>query len=265
MLAMNTSLLQPYTSAEIREAPFQMNPTKAPGPDGNEMNALFYQKFWHIIGTDVTNVILDFLQFGQMLKSINYTHIALIPKVPAPDSMTQFRPIGLCNVLYKIISKVLANRLKPILNHVISGSQSAFVMGRLITDNILVAFEALHYLKTKHKGRSTHMTVKLDMSKAYDRVEWNFLRNMMLKLGFNDRWVNLVMQCIQTVSYSKWRAYRIHSPVQGYSPERPSFSVLTSYLRKRSYNLIEKCINHKNSYKFVSQQRRPSDQSLILC
>ena len=145
------------------------------------------------MGTDVTNAILDFLQSGQMLKSIKYTHIALIPKVPAPDSMTQFLPINLCNVLYKIISKVLANHLKPILNHVISGSQSAFVPSRLITDNILVAFEALHYLKTKRKGRSTHMAVKLDMSKAYDKVEWNFLRNMMLKLGFNDRWVNLVM------------------------------------------------------------------------
>ncbi len=167
--AMNASLLQSYTSAEIREALFQMNPTKAPGPDG--MNALFYQKFWHIIGNDVTSAILDFLQSGQMLKSINYTHIALIPKILAPDSMTHFRPISLCNVLYKIISKVLANRLKPILNHVISGSQSAFVPGRLITDNILVAFEALHYLKTKRKGRSTHMAVKLDMSKAYDRVE----------------------------------------------------------------------------------------------
>jgi hypothetical protein len=193
MLAMNTSLLQPYTSAEIREALFQMNPTKAPGPDGNGMNALFYQKFWHIIGNDVTKAIIEFFQSGKMLKSINYTHIALIPKVKAPESMTQFRPISLCNVMYKIISKVLANRLKLVLNHVISGNQSAFVPERLITDNILVAFEALHYLKTKRKGRSTHMAVKLDMSKAYDRVEWDFLSTMMCKMGFNDRWVNLVM------------------------------------------------------------------------
>jgi hypothetical protein len=197
---MNDVLLAPFTSEEIRSALFQMHPTKAPGPDG--MNAMFYQKFWHIVGDDVTNAVLEFLHSGKMLKSVNFTHITLIPKIPSPELMTQFRPISLCNVLYKIISKVLANRLKTVLDHIISDNQSAFVPGRLITDNILVAFEALHYMKTKRKGRSTHMAVKLDMSKAYDRVEWNFLENMMMKLGFDQRWVNLIMQCLTSVSYS---------------------------------------------------------------
>ena len=147
-------------------------------------------------------MIFEFFQSDNLLKSINYTHITLIPKVKAPDTMTQFRTISLCNVLYKIISKVLANRLKSVLDHMISGSQSAFVPGKLITDNVLVAFEAFHYLKTKRQGQSTHMAVKLDMSKAYDRVEWIFLKSMMARMGFCARWVNLVMQCIQTVSYS---------------------------------------------------------------
>ena len=197
---MNKSLLHPVTSAEIQDALFQMLPTKSPGPDG--INALFYQKFWHIIGNDASVAIFEFLQSGNLLKSINYTHITLILKVKAPDTMTQFRPISLYNVLYKIISKVLANHLKSVLDHVISGSQSAFVPGRLITDNFLVAFEALHYLKTKRQGQSTHMVVKLDMSKTYDRVEWIFLKSMMARMEFCARWVNLVMQCIQTVSYS---------------------------------------------------------------
>ena len=116
--------------------------------------------------------------------------------------MMQFRPISLCNVIYKIISKVLANRLKKVFHKVIAESQSAFVPGRLITDNILLAFEALHYMKTKRRGKATHMAVKLDMSKAYDRVEWEFIRRMMLTLGFDHNWVHLLMHCIQTVSYS---------------------------------------------------------------
>ena len=171
-----------------------MHPTKSPGPDG--MHALFYKKkkkFWHIVGSDITQAFLDFLHSGQMLKSVNYTHIALIPKIKSLNLMSQFRPISLCNVIYKIISKVLANRFKQVLNLVISDSQSAFVPRRLITDNVLVAFKALHYMKSKRKGRSTHMAVKLNMSKAYGRVEWDFLKIMMLKLGFDRRWVHLIM------------------------------------------------------------------------
>ena len=106
------------------------------------------------------------------------------------------------NVSYKIISKVLANRLKPILNSIISGNQSAFVPGRLITDNVLVAFEIMHYLKKKRNGNEGFMAVKLDMSKAYDRVEWVFLEKIMEKMGFNNKWISLMMNCISSVSYS---------------------------------------------------------------
>lgn len=107
---MNSMLLQAFTEEEVRDALFQTHLTKAPGPDG--MNALFYQKFWHIVGKDITDTILDFLHNGRLLKSVNYTHIALIPKIKSLESMHQFLPISLCIVLYKIISKVFANRIK---------------------------------------------------------------------------------------------------------------------------------------------------------
>ncbi len=139
---MNGSLLHQFSGEEIRRALFQMSPSKAPGPDG--MTALFFKKYWHIVDDDVSNAILDFFASGRMLGSVNFTNIVLIPKVKSPEAMTQFRPISLCNVLYKIVSKVLVNRMKSILPKVISNSQSAFVLGRLIIDNVIMAFEVLH-------------------------------------------------------------------------------------------------------------------------
>jgi hypothetical protein len=99
-------------------------------------------------------------------------------------------------VVNKLISKVLTNKLKVVLPHIISPEQSAFIPGRLITDNIIVAFETLHTIETRLQGRNSFMALKIDMSKAYDRLEWDFLEAMMRKLGFADRWVRLLMNCV---------------------------------------------------------------------
>jgi hypothetical protein len=131
----------------------------------------------------------------------NDTVIVLIPKVRNPEKISEFRPINLCNVLYKLIAKVLSNRLKKILPQIISPSQSAFVPSCLITDNVLLAYELTHYLNNKRKGKEGIAAIKLDMSKAYDRVEWSFLRNMMSRLGFSERWISLIMKCVTTVNY----------------------------------------------------------------
>ena len=123
------------------------------------------------MGGDITNVVLVALNSGIILDSINTTFISLIPKIQNPKKVSDFRPISLCNVFYKLISKVLVNRLKLVFPYVVSDSQSAFLSGRLIIDNVLVAFETLHYLKGKTQGKLGFMALKLDMSKAYDRVE----------------------------------------------------------------------------------------------
>ena len=177
-----------------------MGPTKAPGPD--VMNALFYQKIWHIVGNEVIDAVLNFLHTGHMVPDINYTYIVLIPKLKKPKKMANFRPISLCNVIYKIILKVLANRLKLILPQIISPTQSVFVPGRLITDNVLVAYETLHAMHIRKKGKKGALALKLDVNKAYDKVELGFLKGMMIKLGFLEVWVDRDMSCVSTPSFS---------------------------------------------------------------
>ena len=137
-----------------------------------------------------------------MLPKINHTNIVLIPKVKDLEKMFDFRQISLCNVIYKIISKVLANRLKPVLPRIISPTQSAFVLGRLITNNVLVAYEMLHTMHARKKGKKGSMALKLDISKAYDLVKWQFLQGIMEKIGFPTQWIERVMSCVTTASFS---------------------------------------------------------------
>ncbi|KAL0324537.1 UNVERIFIED_CONTAM: putative mitochondrial protein [Sesamum calycinum] len=172
---MAEDLLRPYTETEITKALFGMSPLKSPGPDG--MPLIFYQKFWHVVKSDVISCVLYFLNSRVLPMGFNETHIVLIPKCKQLQSLPQYRPISLCNVAYKIASKSIANRLKPWLDRIISPAQSAFVPGRLITDNVLLAFETNHFLNTHSRGRKHFMNLKLDISKAYDRVEWSFLKS----------------------------------------------------------------------------------------
>lgn len=115
--------------------------------------------------------------------------------------MSDYRPISLGNVVSRILSKVLANRLKLILAKIISDAQSAFVLNRLISDNTTVAYELLHMMRNKRKGKVGQMAVKLDISKAYDQVEWGFLQRIMLKLSLDHRWVTMAMETITIASY----------------------------------------------------------------
>ena len=149
----------PFVAKEVQRA---LNRLTAPGLDG--MSPIFYKSFWHIVGKDVVEVVLSALNSGVIPESLNSTFIALIPKIKDPKKFFDFRPISLCNVVYKLIAKVLVNRLKMILPYVVSNSESAFLSGRLIINNVLVAFETLHYLKRKTQGKAGYMALKLDMS-----------------------------------------------------------------------------------------------------
>ena len=197
---MGRSLTCSYIKEEVRAALFQMHPSKSPGLDG--MSPFFFQKFWHVVGHNVTAAVLSMLHSGRYLHKMNYTHIMLIPKKKDPQLITEYCPISLGNVVSRIISKVLKNRVKPILSRVISDSQSAFVLDRLITDNTFVAYEMIHRMRNRRRGKVGHMAIKLDVSKAYDREEWEFLEKIMLRIGFLGQWVNLAMLTVPTASYS---------------------------------------------------------------
>ena len=179
----------------------EMNMELTRGFTKEEVVALFFQKYRSIVGTNISNLVLNVLNHDMSVSEINKTNIALLPKNKNPQKMTDFRPNSLCNVVYKLSSKTLANRLKAILPFIILENQSAFVANKLITDNILVAYEIMHYLKHKRGRNDSFMAIKLDMSKAFDRVEWSFIEMIMRKIGFDESWIDLVMKCITSVTY----------------------------------------------------------------
>lgn len=163
---------------------------------------LFFKASWSIIGNEVTNAILEFFRTRQLLKEINHKIIALLPKVSTPSKVTDFRPISCCNVLYKCISKIIINRMKEVLVDIVSDNQSAFVPGPClcIFDNILLTQELM---KNYHIDRGIpRCAFKIDIQKAYDTVDWSFLRCILQSFGFHHVMIKWIMRCVTSVSYS---------------------------------------------------------------
>ncbi|KAI9174132.1 hypothetical protein LWI28_012433 [Acer negundo] len=186
------------TNDEIREVCFSLHPNKAPGPDS--FNAHFFKKTWDIVGEDVINAIQEFFRSGHLLKELNATIISLVPKVPNPSMMKDFRPIFCCNTLYKIIAKIITNRIKPCLPDIISPSQSAFVAGRSIGDNILLAQELMRNYHTDIG--CPRLALKVDLMKAFDMVDWGFLLETLAAFHFQPRVIKWIKACLTTPKFS---------------------------------------------------------------
>ncbi|KAJ0984947.1 hypothetical protein J5N97_003303 [Dioscorea zingiberensis] len=189
--------MRPITRYEIYSALKSMAKGKAPGPNGFTVE--FFLAYWHIIGDSITEAIEHFFFRGLLPNSWNQTLITLIPKKENPQIVQDYRPIALCNVNYKIITKILSNRIRDVLPYLIGKEQSAFIKERNITDNILLAQEVAHTLEKNHKPHPM-MMVKIDMEKAYDIMRWDAILAVLTKMKFPPKWITWIKACIETPS-----------------------------------------------------------------
>ncbi|EOY17513.1 Uncharacterized protein TCM_036737 [Theobroma cacao] len=186
------------TLQEVKEAVFGIDPESAAGPDG--FSSHFYQQCWDIIAHDLFEAVKEFFHGADIPQGMTSTTLVLIPKTTSASKWSEFRPISLCTVMNKIITKILANRLAKILPSIITENQSGFVGGRLISDNILLAQELIGKLDQKNRGGN--VALKLDMMKAYDRLDWSFLFKVLQHLGFNAQWIGMIQKCISNCWFS---------------------------------------------------------------
>ena len=185
------ALLCPTSKQEVWNVIFVMDNNKAHGPDG--FNVLFFKKAWNIIGDDIFAAVNEFFTTGKILKQLNHAIIALIPKHDQASQVNHFRPISCCNLLYKMVSKILAHRIAPVLETIIGETQTAFIKNRKMMDNIFLVQEILR--KYARKRSSPRCLLKIDLHKAYDSISWEFLDWMLKSIGFLAQFCIWIMEC----------------------------------------------------------------------
>lgn len=199
------------TDDEIMRVLFKLNPNKSLGPDG--LTSRFYSCDWHILGKEVTTAISKFFVSGNLPTATNSTILTLIPKFLGASSVKDYMSISCCNTTYKVISKILVSKLKPILPMVILPNQSAFIKGRLLLENCLLASEIVSG-DHKNKG-SKRLTLKVDIAKAFDSIKWDFIIASLNSLDLPPLYIHWIRECISTAAYSVGINGSLHCLFQG--------------------------------------------------
>ncbi|GJY83708.1 RNA-directed DNA polymerase, eukaryota, reverse transcriptase zinc-binding domain protein [Tanacetum coccineum] len=191
-------MIKKVSDKEVKEALFDIEDDKVHGPDG--FTSKFFKETWDTLGNEVCQAVQQFFDTRKLLGEVNATVISLVPKIKTPNKVSYYRPIACCNVIYKCISKILTNKMKSVLGKLVDENQSAFIARRQITDNILLAHELLRGYNRKSSRKKC--TFKIDLQKAYDTINLDFLGKSLSGFGFHSKWIKWVMTCITTAKFT---------------------------------------------------------------
>jgi hypothetical protein len=190
-------LYKPVVLSEIKQILSTLKKEKSPGPDG--WTSEFFLHFFDLVGPDLLSMVEDVRKKGKISRSLNSTFLVLIPKTDLPSSFNDFRPISLCNLIYKLVSKIISTRLKPVLERNLSPEQHGFLKGRRIHDAVGVAHECLHSISQK---KQKALVMKIDLKKAFDSINWDLLRLILHSAGFGIPFTNWIMTCVTSANLS---------------------------------------------------------------
>jgi len=184
------------TEEEIKAALWSLKAYKAPSSNG--LHVGFFQRFWLIVGSSIIEEVKRVFVERKVPSYLNKTHIALISKIQGPETLGNYKPISLCNIVYKIVTKVIIARLRPYLDKFISPLQAAFVLGRKGIDNAIIAQEVIHSINKK-RGKVGYMALKIDLEKVYDKLELSFIKDMLIRINLLVDLVDIIMSCVLTI------------------------------------------------------------------